>query len=170
MAPSTAIQTSQGDATRRNEKLATATDNAAINPRPSRPAARSIAPPRRFQPHLNNVKIFIERHLNGVKMKRSKPAGRAPARRLARRAPRNYHHGALRAALVAATEDLLLEEGVAGFTLRKAARRVGVSPSAPAHHFGDAAGLLSEVATLGFEEFALTLREADERGGADPAR
>jgi AcrR family transcriptional regulator len=96
--------------------------------------------------------------------KRTRPRGHAPRDR------RHYHHGALRAALVAATEDLLLEQGVAGFTLRKAARRVGVSPSAPAHHFGDAAGLLSEVAALGFDEFARALREADERGGCDPAR
>jgi AcrR family transcriptional regulator len=104
-------------------------------------------------------------------MKLSKPAGRKlPRRRAPQGGRRDYHHGALRAALVAASEDLLLEGGVAGFTLRKAPRRVGVSPSAPAHHFGDAAGLLSEVAALGFEAFARALREADERGGADPAR
>src|SRR5580704_1626636 len=103
-------------------------------------------------------------------MKPSKPAKRPRPRGPAPRERRRYHHGALRAALVAATEDLLLEQGVAGFTLRKAARRVGVSPSAPAHHFGDAAGLLSEVAILGFDEFARALRQADERGGADPAR
>jgi AcrR family transcriptional regulator len=129
-----------------------------------------MASPRRlFHRNLDDVKIQMTDNLNGVKMKPSKAAGRKPPqRRAAPRDRRRYHHGALRAALVAATEDLLLEQGVAGFTLRQAARRVGVSPSAPAHHFGDAVGLLSEVATLGFEEFAQALREADERGGPDP--
>jgi len=80
-----------------------------------------------------------------------------------------YHHGALREALVASAEDVLAERGVEGFTLREAARRAGVSPAAPAHHFGDAAGLLTEVAILGFEGLAQALREGDARGGADPA-
>ncbi len=84
-------------------------------------------------------------------------------------ARQHYHHGALKDALVAAAEAILLENGVGGFSLRAAARRAGVSPSAPAHHFGDAAGLLTEVAARGFEELARDLREAEERGGADPA-
>jgi len=81
----------------------------------------------------------------------------------------NYHHGALKDALVAAAEAILLESGVTGFTLRAAARRAGVSPSAPAHHFGDAAGLLTEVAARGFEELAKDLRAALERAGSDAA-
>ena len=51
-----------------------------------------------------------------------------------------YHHGALREALIEATEVLLTERGAEGFSLREVARRAGVSPAAPAHHFGDAAG------------------------------
>lgn len=97
--------------------------------------------------------------LNSVKMNAKHEA---PARE-------HYHHGALKEALVEATETILLESGVAGFTLRAVARRVGVSPSAPAHHFGDAAGLLSEVAARGFEQLTRALREADERAGAGPA-
>src|SRR3974390_2682001 len=91
---------------------------------------------------------------------RAKP--KAPLRRDA------YHHGALRQSLIAATEAIILERGVDGFTLREAARRAGVSPAAPAHHFGDARGLLSEVATLGFKEFGEALRAADEKAGVDP--
>lgn len=64
----------------------------------------------------------------------------------------SYHHGDLRAALVRAADEILADQGVEGFSLREAARRAGVSPAAPAHHFGSAAGLLSEVAVLGFEE------------------
>lgn len=74
-----------------------------------------------------------------------------------------YHHGSLRESLIAAADDILSERGVAGFTLREAARRAGVSVAAPAHHFGSAAGLLSEVANLGFAELARYLKEA---GGA----
>jgi AcrR family transcriptional regulator len=80
-----------------------------------------------------------------------------------------YHHGDLRHALMAATEAILLEKGVDAFTLREAARRAGVSPAAPAHHFGDAAGLLTAVAREGFAEFAAMLDEADKAAGPDPA-
>lgn len=96
-------------------------------------------------------------YLNSVKIKRTKRRNRS--------AP--YHHGDLQKQLVAATEQIILERGVDGFTLREAARRAGVSPAAPAHHFKDARGLLSEVALLGFQEFADVLLAADKRGGSD---
>ena len=76
----------------------------------------------------------------------------APAEGENRRA-RPYHHGDLREKLVAAAEAIILERGVDGFSLREAARRAGVSPAAPAHHFGDTQGLLSEVALRGFRRF-----------------
>jgi AcrR family transcriptional regulator len=79
-----------------------------------------------------------------------------------------YHHGALREALIDATESLLAEKGPESFSLREVARRAGVSPAAPAHHFGDASGLLTAVATLGFDGLAAALREAEARGGHDP--
>jgi AcrR family transcriptional regulator len=79
-----------------------------------------------------------------------------------------YHHGALREALVRATESLLAERGAEGFSLREVARRAGVSPAAPAHHFGNAAGLLTAVASLGFEALTQALRAGDAGGGADP--
>ena len=79
-----------------------------------------------------------------------------------------YHHGNLRKQLVEAAEEIILERGVHGFTLREAARRAGVSPAAPAHHFKDSRGLLSELALLGFEEFGDALLAADRRGGRDP--
>lgn len=79
-----------------------------------------------------------------------------------------YHHGDLRAALIHATEALLAEKGPDAFSLREVARRAGVSPAAPAHHFGDAAGLLTAVATLGFEGLTQALEAGNARGGADP--
>lgn len=68
--------------------------------------------------------------------------------------PPAYHHGALREALLAATEALLLESGVDAFTLRACARRAGVSHAAPAHHFGDVRGLLTAFATVGLDRLA----------------
>jgi AcrR family transcriptional regulator len=102
-------------------------------------------------------------NLNGVKMDPSARKKRKPTRRA-------YHHGDLRRQLVAATERIIMERGVDGFTLREAARRVGVSPAAPAHHFKDAKGLLTEVALLGFRDFIKALAAADKLGGKHPAR
>lgn len=81
---------------------------------------------------------------------------------------KTYHHGELRVALIEAAERILAEEGIEAFTLRAAARRAGVSPAAPAHHFGDAAGLLTEVAIAGFRDLVRYLDEWEEKGGEDP--
>lgn len=72
-----------------------------------------------------------------------------------------YHHGDLRAALVAAGEAILDERGVEGFSLREAARRAGVSPGAPAHHFGDAKGLLTAITVRAFDGLADALEAAN---------
>jgi AcrR family transcriptional regulator len=76
----------------------------------------------------------------------------------------SYHHGDLRAALIKAGEAVLAETGVAGFSLRSVAKNVGVSHSAPAHHFGDAKGLLDALATEGFRRFlaAMQARQSAE--------
>lgn len=79
---------------------------------------------------------------------------------------RPYHHGDLRAALLAAAEEELTEKGVEGFSLRSVAKRAGVSHAAPAHHFGDTVGLLTALAAEGFARFQDTL-DARERGATD---
>ena len=79
-----------------------------------------------------------------------------------------YHHGALREALIDAAESVLAERGLEGFSLREVARRSGVSPAAPAHHFGDAEGLLRAVATLAFDGLTAALEAGNARGGSDP--
>jgi AcrR family transcriptional regulator len=63
----------------------------------------------------------------------------------------SYHHGDLRAALIAAADEIIEQKGIEGFSLRAAAQKAGVSPAAPAHHFGGAKGLLTEVAILAYE-------------------
>jgi AcrR family transcriptional regulator len=88
------------------------------------------------------------------------PKKKKKAARRASQPPKNYHHGDLASALVEAAEAVLTERGVEGFTLRECARRAGVSHAAPAHHFKDAKGLLTEVAALGFERLTIAEREA----------
>lgn len=68
-----------------------------------------------------------------------------------------YHHGELKSALIAAASDIIREQGIEGFSLREAARRAGVSPGAPAHHFGTTKGLLTEVALTGYAELGAYL-------------
>lgn len=82
-----------------------------------------------------------------------------------------YHHGDLRAALLAAAEVELSEKGVEGFSLRSVAKRAGVSHAAPAHHFGDSQGLLTALAAEGFRRFQATLdsREAGARDAREKA-
>lgn len=94
------------------------------------------------------------------------PASKSPPSR-ATAAPDRYHHGDLRAALIRAADEILAEHGLEGFSLREAAKRAGVSPAAPTHHFGGSAGLLSEVAALGFQELARCL---DVGEGGTPAQ
>lgn len=72
-----------------------------------------------------------------------------------RRPPRaTYHHGDLREALLAAAERVINRDGLEAFTLRACAREAGVSHAAPAHHFGDLAGLTSTLATRAFERMS----------------
>ncbi|AVT41327.1 TetR/AcrR family transcriptional regulator [Plantactinospora sp. BB1] len=72
-------------------------------------------------------------------------------------AGRPYHHGNLRRALLAAAATAIEESGPAALSLRDLARRAGVSHAAPAHHFGDKAGLLTAFATEGYQMLADTL-------------
>jgi len=71
-----------------------------------------------------------------------------------------YHHGDLRAALIDAARSQLAEDGIEAFSLRACARRAGVSHAAPAHHFGDARGLLTACAADGFVRLAGRMRAA----------
>jgi AcrR family transcriptional regulator len=79
---------------------------------------------------------------------------------------RPYHHGDLPRALLDAAVHAILEVGPAAVSLRDLARRTGVSHAAPAHHFGDKAGLLTAVATDGFQLLAATLGEAYQATGS----
>ena len=77
-------------------------------------------------------------------------------------APRKggYHHGDLRNALVAAALKLVVKHGVEGFSLREAARAVGVSAAAAYRHFEDRSALLKALAHEGLARLALEMEEA----------
>lgn len=82
---------------------------------------------------------------------------------------KSYHHGDLRAALIAAAIEML--ESGEPFSMRAVARRAGVSQTAPYRHFADRAALENAVAVAGFEdltdELSAVLVSAPE--GAKPS-
>lgn len=71
-----------------------------------------------------------------------------------------YHHGNLRNALLAAALKLVAKHGVEGFSLREAARAVGVSAAAAYRHFEDRSALLKALAHEGLAQLALKMEEA----------
>jgi AcrR family transcriptional regulator len=81
-----------------------------------------------------------------------------------------YHHGALREAMLEAAERILERDGIAGLTLRAAAREAGVSHAAPKNHFGDIRGLLSDLAAVGFARFGAALVANTREGETSKAR
>jgi AcrR family transcriptional regulator len=78
---------------------------------------------------------------------------------------RRYHHGNLRAALLAQAERTVRERGVAELSLRELAREVGVSHAAPRRHFPDRRALLNALAQAGFERLGAELRAAVASAG-----
>lgn len=76
-----------------------------------------------------------------------------------------YHHGDLRAQLIAAVRELVEAHGPDGFSIAEAARRAGVSSAAPYKHFRDRPEILRGVASEGMDR----LRAAMEtRAAAHP--
>lgn len=72
-------------------------------------------------------------------MTKSKPIKRA-----------TYHHGNLRDELVTQGIQILETEGLASLTIREIAGRLGVSATAPLHHFDTKLALLAAIAAQGF--------------------
>jgi AcrR family transcriptional regulator len=75
-------------------------------------------------------------------------------------ATRPYHHGNLRAALLAQAEEVIRREGVGALSLRDLARAVGVSHAAPRRHFADKQALLDALAVEGFDRLGHELDAA----------
>lgn len=77
-----------------------------------------------------------------------------------------YHHGDLRAALMAAAIEGIAAHGVEKLSLRALAREVGVSPAAPYRHFESKNALLGAIALQGVNELRHVLEKADGEGSA----
>jgi AcrR family transcriptional regulator len=75
-------------------------------------------------------------------------------------APKPYHHGHLRAALIEAALQILAEEGLPVLSVRAVARRVGVSEAALYHHFAGKSALVEAVVVDTLHQLRNTLREA----------
>lgn len=81
---------------------------------------------------------------------------------------KGYHHGDLASALLRAAEKELSENGMEAFSLRAVAKRAGVSHGAPAHHFGDVRGLLTALATQGYQRLIKAQNTRQRKAKPDP--
>jgi AcrR family transcriptional regulator len=100
--------------------------------------------------------------------RKASPSAPAPAEADKSLRDKPYHHGSLPHALLEAAELVLRRDGMRGLTLRAIAREAGVSHTAPQHHFGDTAGVLSELAASGHRRLAQCM--ADSAAGAQPGK
>lgn len=75
---------------------------------------------------------------------------------------KNYHHGDLKDALIEAGLAELEERGLESLSLRSIAARVGVSHTAPKNHFDGVRGLLTAMATVGFQKHAAEMQHGVE--------
>jgi AcrR family transcriptional regulator len=80
---------------------------------------------------------------------------------------RAYHHGSLRAVLLAEAERTLRERGVDQLSLRELARLTGVSHGAPRRHFADRQALLDALAESGFTRLADEMCATIDDAGPD---
>lgn len=71
-----------------------------------------------------------------------------------------YHHGDLRAQLIAAVRDLVETHGPDGFSVAEAARRAGVSSAAPYKHFKDRPEILRGVVSEAMDRLLWAMEAA----------
>jgi AcrR family transcriptional regulator len=81
-----------------------------------------------------------------------------------------YHHGDLKNALIQAAIDIVATDGVYGLTLRKAARRAGVSHNAPYAHFEDKQALIAAIALDGHNKIHALIEKIDGQFPDDPLK
>jgi AcrR family transcriptional regulator len=79
-----------------------------------------------------------------------------------------YHHGDLRAALLAEAAAMIEEGGAASVTMRAIGQRIGVSRAAAYRHFADKTALLVAVAANGFNRLGARL-QATQAGASRPS-
>ena len=85
--------------------------------------------------------------------------------RTARVTEPKYHHGDLRRAILEAALELIKESGIQSLSLREIARRIGVTPAAPYHHFKDRGELLVQIGMQGYGHLLQILEQAAATAG-----
>ena len=83
---------------------------------------------------------------------------------------KKYHHGDLKNALIQAGIEILSKDGVSGLSLRKVAKRAGVSHSAPYAHFPDKQSLIAAISTEGFHQLYTEIDAVVSKYPRDPKR
>ena len=66
----------------------------------------------------------------------------------------NYHHGALREALIETGIQMVVEEGIEKFSLRKVAAKCNVSHTAPYKHFKNKEEFIDEIMAYVMKDFS----------------
>lgn len=89
--------------------------------------------------------------------KAGRPVGRPPAE----------FSEDLRRKILDVAEAMIERDGLEAFALRECARRAGISHGAPAHHFGDKTGLLTEFAAEAFDDLGRAIERRMARAGGD---
>ncbi|MCB0153688.1 MAG: TetR/AcrR family transcriptional regulator [Anaerolineae bacterium] len=79
----------------------------------------------------------------------------------------SYHHGDLRNTLITIGTEMLAEEGSQALSLRKLAKRAGVSHNAPYMHFADKEALLAAIAEEGFRLLSVAFEAAVQAAPAE---
>lgn len=80
----------------------------------------------------------------------------------------NYHHGDLHQSLLLSATEMIAEGGSESLSMRKLADKVGVSRTAPYHHFKDKNTLLCAIAEQGFQRVETLLQELQTKESSEP--
>jgi AcrR family transcriptional regulator len=81
---------------------------------------------------------------------------------------KNYHHGDLKNALIKVGIQILSKEGLGGLSLRRVAKKAGVSHTAPYAHFADKQALIAAISTEGYHQLYVQLTAAVETNHVNP--
>ncbi len=81
---------------------------------------------------------------------------------------KQYHHGDLKKAIMAACIGIIQKEGIRMLSLRNVAAKIGVSHSALYRHYGSKEELVVALALNGFEELAGEMAAAGGKHREDP--
>ena len=81
---------------------------------------------------------------------------------------KKYHHGDLKNTLIKAGMEIISKEGLGGLSLRKVAKKAGVSHTASYAHFSDKLALIAAISTEGYRRLFVQISAAVESNHNDP--